>query len=140
LEVWPTLERLWFEGNSLSAKKLLPLISCSAPSLQDLTFPLRFPDVWDVSVENEVVCPLQYLRIPPPVELNFDCPEAFRHVHGLKKLFPGLRVISERTKSTWKFATIDFAIKDINFSEGMYMENKMWKARLSSNVPQRYKW
>ena len=140
LEVWPTLEHLWFEGNSLSAKKLLPLISCSAPSLQDLTFPLRFPDVWDVSVENEVVCPLQYLRIPPPVELNFDCPEAFRHVHGLKKLFPGLRVISERTKITWKFATIDFAIKDINFSEGMYMENKMWKARLSSNVPQRCKW
>jgi len=71
LKVQPTLQHLWFEGDDLSAEYLLPLISCSAPSLQDLTFPLKFPDVWDVSVENEVICPLQYLRTPPPVKYIF---------------------------------------------------------------------
>jgi len=140
LKVWPTLQHLWYQGEDLYAEDLLPLVSCSAPSLQDLTLSLKFPDVWEASVENEAICPLQYLRTPQPVEFDFDCPKTFRHVHELIKIFPGLRVISERTNSTWKFATIDFTIKDTNFAEEHDMELKMLKARRSSEVPYRHKW
>lgn len=140
LKVWPTLQHLWFEGDDLCAEDLLPLISCSAPSLLDLTLPLKFPDVWNVSVVNEVVCPLQYLRIPPPIKLGFDFPEVFRRAHDLIELFPALRAISERTTSTWKFATIDFAIKDIDITKVEQMRKKMWKERVSSKVRQRHQW
>jgi len=132
LRVWPTLQHLWFEGDDLSAEYLLPLVSCSAPSLQDLTLPLRFPDVWNESIPNKVVCPLQYLTIPPSWE---RFPKVFQYARMLLELFPMLKTISERTGCNGRFATVGIDIHDLSINDANSVNDRINQARSLSNAP-----
>jgi len=132
LRVWPTLQHLWFEGDDLSAEYLLPLISCSAPSLHDLTLPLQFPDVWNESVQNKVICPLQYMRIPLSWE---EFPTVFQHARRLLELFPMLKTISERTGRVGRFATVDIDVHDLVINDENRVNDRITQARNLSDVP-----
>lgn len=119
VRAWPTLERLGVKGDTISARYILPLISCSAPSLRVLSLPvyfplasfpepdspfpprrycmesfLDFPHIW--SQPNEVVCPLQHLSISFVDEtMNFYL--TLGYARKLIELFPRLRTLSETT-------------------------------------------
>ena len=135
VRAWPTLERLWIEGGKVSARYILPFISCSAPSLRDLSLPvdfplaslpekdlyssrkfstespLEFPHIW--SQPNEVVCPLHHLRISS-IRTTMDFCQTLGYARKLIELFPRLRVFSELDTETirWKkcFSDLHVAI------------------------------
>ena len=132
LRVWPTLQHLRFEDGNLSAEHILPLISCSAPSLQDLTLSLKFPDVWNKSIPNKVICPLQHLRIPLPWK---KFPKAFQCARRLLELFPALKTISEKTGLSGRFATVDIDIHDLVIDDENRVNDRIIQARSLSAVP-----
>jgi len=103
LRVLPTLERLWIEGGKVSARYILPIISSSAPSLQDLTLPLRSPGVSDGSAVNEVVCPLRCLSAPSFKNIA----DTRSHVRNIIKLFPSLTTLSKRTREEGESVTVN---------------------------------
>ena len=132
LRVWPTLQHLRFEDGNLSAEHILPLISCSAPSLQDLTLSLKFPDVWNKSIPNKVICPLQHLKIPLPWE---KFPKAFQCARRLLELFPALKTISEETGLSGRFATVDIDVHDLVIDDENRVNDRIIQARSLSAVP-----
>jgi len=133
VRAWPTLERLWIQGGRLSARYILPLISCSAPSLRDLALPVRFPleslteqnmhvpqkffmesplefpHIW--SQPNEVVCPLHHLRISSKRQTMNFC-QTLGYARKLVELFPRLRVFSDLGPETtrWKDSLPDLHV------------------------------
>jgi len=122
-----TLQCLWFEGDDLSAGHLLPLISCSAPSLWNLTLPLQFLDEWNESIVNKVVCPLQYIKVPLYWEVF---PKVFWHAHTLLGLFPALETISERTSCTRRSATVDIDIHDLVMNDANCVDDRIIQAKI----------
>jgi len=133
LKVWPKLHHLWFDGDDVFAEEILPLISGSAPFLRDLTLPLRFNDEWNGPIVTQVVCPLQYLRIPPSYELF---PKVFGHARILLELFPELKTISERTGSIGRYATVDLDAHDLSIDNtNSTISEKRKEKRRKLNVP-----